>query len=247
MQYLRSIVFDVFLYGLILVLGIVFAPFALWSRDGAYFACRTYCRMVLWLLRTLCGLSTEIRGAVPAGSVIVASKHQSFLDILMLFNALPRAKFVMKRELRFVPIFGFYAMRLGSTPVARGKRSAAMKAMVEHVEADASEADQIVIYPQGTRVAPGAYLPYKVGAGVLYQRLGRVCVPAATNVGVFWGRRALLKRPGVAVLEFLPPMPAGLPIAQFMAELEAAVERESDRLMREAGFAPERSARAEGA
>ena len=151
--------------------------------------------------------------------MLVAAKHQSFLDIMILFEALPRPKFIMKKELRWAPFLGLYALRIGSTPVARGDRSKAMKAMVEHA-GRATEPRQLVIYPQGTRVAPGARPPFKVGAGVLYERLGEPCVPAATNAGVFWGRRSLYRRPGLAVVEFLPPIPPGLAVPEFMARLE---------------------------
>ncbi|HET9068963.1 MAG TPA: lysophospholipid acyltransferase family protein [Amaricoccus sp.] len=233
----RSLLFDAVLYLLMAIMGILGAPLALWSVDGAYAVCRAYCRAVLFCLRVICGLRVEVRGAVPAGEVLVASKHQSFLDILILFRALPRAKFIMKKELRWAPILGLYALRIGSTPVNRGDRSKAMKAMVEHA-GEASEPRQLVIYPQGTRVAPGAQLPYKVGAGVLYDRMGVVCVPAATNAGVFWGRRSPYRRPGLAVVEFLEPIAPGLPVAEFMPRLEATVEAASDRLMREAGFPP---------
>lgn len=238
MLMIRSLVFDVLMYVSMAVMGILFAPAAIWSQDGAYWACKVYCRWVLWLLRVICGLRTEIRGEVPEGNVIVCAKHQSFLDILLLMHALPRAKFVMKKELKWAPIFGFYAMRVGSTPVARGKKGQAMKEMVAHAEKSAEAASQLVIYPQGTRVLPGAKLPYKVGAGVLYERRGQPCVPAATNVGVFWARRSRLRRPGLGVLEFLAPIPAGLPIPEFMARMEAEVEARSDALMREAGFDP---------
>lgn len=113
-----------------------------------------------------------------------------------------------------------------------------MQDMVARAGTHTGPARQLVIYPQGTRVAPGATLPYKVGAGVLYNRLGKTCVPVATNVGVFWGRRSLSRRPGVAVIEFLDPIPPGLPISEFMARLEPTVEEASNRLMREAGFDP---------
>jgi 1-acyl-sn-glycerol-3-phosphate acyltransferase len=234
---LRSLVFDVLLYGLMGVMGILGAPLALSSVDGAYAVCRAYCRAVFACLRVVCGLKVEVRGQVPTGEVLVASKHQSFLDILIIFEALPRPKFIMKKELRWAPILGLYALRIGSTPVNRGDRSKAMKAMVEHA-GETREPRQLVIYPQGTRVAPGARLPYKVGAGVLYDRMGVPCVPAATNAGVFWGRRSWYRRPGVAVVEFLPPVAPGLPVAEFMPRLEATVEEASDRLMREAGFDP---------
>ncbi len=237
MPLLRSLIFDVAMYGLMLVVGILGAPFALWSVDGAHRVVKVYCAGVLWLLRVLCGLRVEVRGKVPEGDVIVTSKHQSFLDILILAHALPRPSFIMKKQLRWAPILGLYALRIGSTPVDRGKRSQAMKDMVAKVET-ATDPRQLVIYPQGTRVLPGARLPYKAGAGVLYDRLGKVCVPAATNVGVFWSRRSRYRHPGTAVLEFLEPIPPGLPISVFIRQIESVVEENSDRLMREAGFDP---------
>ncbi len=235
---LRSLLFDLAMYGLILVMGIAFAPMALWSVDGAYRAVKIYARSVIWLLEAICGLRVETRGPVPTGEVVVVAKHQSFLDILILVRALPRPKFVMKKELKWAPIFGLYAMRIGSTPVNRGAKSKAMKDMIAHVGTGGAEPRQLVIYPQGTRVLPGAWLPYKVGAGVLYDRLGDPCIPVATNVGVFWARRSPYRKPGLGVVEFLEPIPPGLPIPAFMARVEAIVEENSNRLMREAGFDP---------
>lgn len=237
MRLVRSIVFEVLVYLTMAVLGILGAPFALWSVNGAYAVCRLYARVMFFFLRHIVGIRVEVRGPVPAGEVLIAAKHQSFLDILMIFEALPRAKFIMKKELKWAPFIGLYALRIGSTPVARGERGKAMKAMVEHA-GRTTEPRQLVIYPQGTRVAPGARPAFKVGAGVLYERSGEPCVPAATNAGVFWGRRTLLKRPGLAVVEFLPEIPPGLTIPAFMARMENAVEDASDRLMREAGFEP---------
>ena len=245
MQLLRSAVFEILVYVVMAVMGILGAPFALWSVNGAYAVCRAYARVVFFLARTLCGLRVEIRGEVPTGEVLIAAKHQSFLDILMIFEAVPRPKFVMKKELKWTPFIGLYALRIGSTPVARGRKGQAMTQMVAHA-GRATEPRQLVIYPQGTRVAPGARPRFKVGAGVLYDRLGGVCIPAANNAGLFWGRRTLRKRPGLAVVEFLAPIEPGLAIPEFMARVENVVEEASDRLMREAGFdpgpRPERSA-----
>lgn len=236
MLLIRSILFDAIMYVSVIVVGIVFAPAALWSRDGAYSAIRFFCRWMFWLLRVLCGIRVEVRGVIPQGEVIVCSKHQSFLDIMIHAYHLPRVKFIMKNELKWAPVIGAYAMRIGSAPVRRGQKSAAMKAMVERVTADAADKGQLVIYPQGTRVLPGAELPYRIGAGVLYSRLGLDCVPAATNVGVLWARRSWYRRPGLAVVEYLPVIPAGLSIEEFMAKIEPIVEENSNRLMREAGF-----------
>lgn len=236
MLLIRSLIYEFLLYFLLAVMGLAFAPFAIYSRDGAYLAIKTYARVVLWLLEKICGLRCEVRGPVPTGDILIASKHQSFLDILIHTRALDRPKFIMKQELRWTPVLGLYAMRIGSTPVARGKKGKAVSEMVSGVKKGASDPGQLVIYPQGTRVAPGVSLPFKIGAGVLYQRSRKPCIPAATNAGVFWARKGVLKRPGVAVIEYLPEIPAGLPLKDFMTRMETQIETASDALMAEAGF-----------
>lgn len=237
MLLIRSLIFDFLMYATLLVQGILFAPLAIWSVDGAYWAMKTYCRTVFWYLKVVCGLRVEFRGEVPTGATIVCAKHMSFLDVMMLMEHLPRAKFIMKRELIFAPVVGLYALRIGAAAVARGKRGGAVKKMVTDVEqGHKKDLGQTVIYPQGTRVLPGATRPYKVGAAVLYERFGQDCTPAATNTGVFWARRSPYRKPGLAVMEFLPTIPAGLPMKDFMEELEAVVESNSNRLMAEAGF-----------
>ena len=229
-----SLLYVIQIYLAMLVLGLIFAPYALVSRAGAFRACKLYCRWVFWTARWMIGLRTEIRGPVPTGEVLIAAKHQSFLDIMMIFNAVPRGKFIMKRELLWTPIIGLYAKRLGCVPVDRGKRGAAIARMVEDVAREFAEPGQLIIYSQGTRVPPGEKRPYKAGTGVLYQELGEVCVPAATNVGLFWPRKGILRKPGLAVVEFLDPIPPGMPRDRFMAELEARVEARSDALLEDA-------------
>ena len=237
-QWLRSLVFVVQMYLAMGVLGIVFLPWALVSRRGARVACKSFCRWVRWTAAWMVGLRSEVRGTPPRGEVLIAAKHQSFLDIILIFGSIPAGKFIMKRELMWAPVIGQYALRIGCVPVDRGKRSAAIRQMSEDVARGAQEPGQLIIYAQGTRVAPGRKVPYKVGAGVLYDQLGQDCVPAATNVGVFWPRRGIYRKPGLAVVEFLPVIPAGLDKDSFMAQLEREVEDASDRLMREAGFDP---------
>ena len=224
MLLLRSLLFDFLMYSTMLVQGILFAPLAIWSVNGTYWVMKLYSRTIIWYLKVICGLRVEYRGKVPEGEVIVCAKHMSFLDILMLMDILPRAKYIMKRELVYAPVIGLYALRIGSAPVARSKKGGAVIKMVADLEkAREKDSGQTVIYPQGTRVLPGAIRPYRVGAGVLYERFGQDCVPAATNTGVFWARRSRYRKPGLAVMEFLPTIPAGLPLKDFLAELEDVV------------------------
>ncbi|QFT58960.1 2-acyl-glycerophospho-ethanolamine acyltransferase [Sulfitobacter sp. THAF37] len=236
LQWIRSLVYIVQVTVAMPVIGLAFAPWAMFSKRGAYTACKTYAAWCMWSARWLIGLRCEVRGTVPTGEVLIAAKHQSFLDIIMIFHALPRAKFIMKREILWTPVIGQYTKRMQMIAVDRGKRGKAIAKMLADVEAGKIEPGQIVIYSQGTRVPPGKRIPYKVGSAALYEQLQQPCVPAATNAGYFWPRRGLYRRPGVAVVEFLDPIPPGLSRADFMQRLEEVVERRSDALLEEAGW-----------
>lgn len=236
LRWILSLVFVVQMYLAMAVLALAFAPWALFSRNGAFAAAHAFCRWVRFSARILCGLRSEIRGTPPTGEVVVAAKHQSFFDIILIFSALPRGKFIMKRELMYAPFLGQYALRMGCVPVDRGKRGAAIAKMKADVAKGTAEPGQLIIYPQGTRVAPGVAKPYKVGTGLLYDQLGQPCVPVATNVGVFWPKRGILRKPGLAVVQFLPEIAPGLPVPAFMERLEREIESHSDMLLAEAGF-----------
>jgi 1-acyl-sn-glycerol-3-phosphate acyltransferase len=223
---------------MMVVIGLLWAPYAILSPEGARAGAKAYSRYVFWSARWMIGLRMEVRGEVPSGEVIIAAKHQSFLDIMMIFTALPTAKFIMKKEILWTPVIGLYARRLGCVPVSRGKRGAAITKMVRDVENGHALPGQLIIYSQGTRLAPGVKAPYKVGTAVLYNQLQQPCVPVATNAGVFWPRTGFLRKPGVAVIEFLPTIPVGQDKDTFMAGLEDVVETHSNALMREAGFDP---------
>ena len=234
MQLVRSLTFNASIYVMMLIYAVAFFIPALLSRDWARRACHAWCAYVIWAARVMLGLKAEVRGTPPEGEVMVAAKHQSFFDIIVIFHAIPRAKFIMKRELMYAPILGQYALRIGCVPVNRGKRGAAIAKMKEAVAKGSADPGQLVIYPQGTRVAPHAKKPYKVGTGALYQQLGQPCVPVATNIGYFWPKRGFLRRPGTAVVEFLEPIEPGLEVKAFMSRLEDAVETRSDALLQEA-------------
>ncbi len=233
---LRGALFLLTIYAGMAVVALLYLPRAVASRRGALAACHAWCRLVRWAARAIVGLDTEVRGAPPTGDVLIAAKHQSFLDIILIFGAVPRGRFIMKRELVWAPVLGQYALRIGCIPVDRGRRGQAIRRMLADVAAGRDEGGQLIIYPQGTRVPPGVAAPYKAGAAALYGELGQPCAPVACNVGLFWPRRGAALRPGRAVVEFLPLIPPGLPPAEVLARIEGAIEPASDRLMAEAGL-----------
>ena len=187
------------------------------------------------------GLRSEVRGEIPEGEVIIAAKHQSFFDVIMIVNAVQKPKFIMKHSLKYAPVLGWFALRIGCICVERGKRAQAIKSMMAEVKSGKAPAGQLIIYPQGTRIAPGVSAPYKIGTAVLYRETGQSCVPAATNVGVFWPKYGILRQPGMAVVEFLPAIKPGFDNEEFMHRLEEVIEQSSNALLKEAaadGFYP---------
>ncbi|WP_415183322.1 lysophospholipid acyltransferase family protein [Phaeovulum sp.] len=237
LQYIRSYLFIGQMYLALALIATLGLPVAfLGGRRGTLAVMHFFCNWVCWSAGWIIGLKTEVRGTPPDDNVLVAAKHQSFLDIIMIFAAVPRGKYIMKKELKWTPFLGWYAWLSGCIPVDRAKRAAAIKPMLRAVRKNKAKGGQLIIFSQGTRVAPGVKQPYKIGTAMLYNELAQDCVPVATNVGAFWPRRSMLRKPGLAVIEFLPRIPAGLPNKEFMARLERDIETASDRLLVEAGF-----------
>ncbi|SEL18756.1 lysophospholipid acyltransferase family protein [Pacificibacter marinus] len=235
-QWILSLFFIIQMYVAMAIIGLIFTPLAVFDRKHAFTAIHIFCHWVRFSAHMICGLKSEVRGTPPTGEVIIASKHQSFFDIILIVSAVPRPKFIMKKSLEKMPIVSFYAERCGCIGVDRGKGGMAVKKMVADVKAGNKHPGQLIIFPQGTRVAAGVKKEYKVGTGVLYTQVKQAVVPAATNVGVFWKRQGIYRGRGTAVVEFLPVIEAGLPLKEFMVTLENTVETASDRLMRDAGF-----------
>ncbi len=173
-QWLRSVLFIAQMYLAMPLFAIVFTPFALFSRPAAFAACHAYCRWVRWTARWMVGLRSEVRGTPPQGEALIAAKHHSFFDIILLFSALPRAKFIMKKELKWAPILGWYALRIGCVPVDRGKRGQAITAMMQAVQDGRQDPGQLIIYPEGTRTAPVRPRPIKWGLPCFTPSLGRI-------------------------------------------------------------------------
>jgi 1-acyl-sn-glycerol-3-phosphate acyltransferase len=232
----RSLLFNVLFYvttTLYVVLGspLLFAP-----RSWAMAALANHARFELWLLKTIVGTKLEVRGRdkLPNGACLVASKHQSAWETFALIPLFRDPALLMKRELFWIPFHGWFSRKFQMIPVDRDKGPAALRRMVREAKTRVADGREIIIFPEGTRRAPGAPPDYKTGIALLYESLGVACVPVALNSGVFWPRRSLIRRPGTIVVEFLDPIPPGLPKAEFLPRLAEAIEGASTRLLAEA-------------
>jgi 1-acyl-sn-glycerol-3-phosphate acyltransferase len=245
MTWLRAFVFNLAWIAASVAIGTAGLPLLLAPRRVVMAFGRFWAQAVLVLLGGIVGLRGEVRGCanLPAGPYLVAMKHQSMWDTLMLPVVFGDPAVVIKRELLLLPFYGWYAARAGSIFIDRKGGAAALRRMVAAGKAAAAEGRPIVIFPQGTRTAPGdASVPYQPGVAALYQGLGLPLVPVAVNSGFYWGRRSFVKRPGRAVISLLPPIPPGLPRREMMTELESRIERATAALECEAGAGDYRGA-----
>jgi 1-acyl-sn-glycerol-3-phosphate acyltransferase len=233
MTTLRSLVFVLWLYLSMAVFAVGLSPALLGPHAVAMGVVRAWARFVLFGLRWIAGVRVEARGLEhrPAGAALVAAKHQGMLDVVALLALLPDACFVLKKELMPLPFFGWFAWKTRMIAVDRSGHAKALKDMARQARARLGENRQIVIFPEGTRTPPGEPGDYKPGVAAIYRDLEGPCWPVATNSGVCWPAHGFRRIPGVVVFEFLPPIPAGLKRAEFMARLEADIEAASTRLL----------------
>jgi 1-acyl-sn-glycerol-3-phosphate acyltransferase len=188
-----------------------------------------------WLMRVVCGIRVELRGVdkIPPGALLVASKHQSMWETFALFPLFPDPAFILKRELQWIPFFGWYAWKARMIPVDRGKGSQALAALSVSAREELAQGRQIIIFPEGTRRAPGAEPSYKYGVVHLYAETGVTCLPIALNSGLFWPRRSFRRYPGTIVAEILDPVPPGLDKQVFADTLKQTIETATARLIAE--------------
>jgi len=244
--FLRSFVFNAAFFGWTAILGLLYLPLLLAPPPAMRAAGAAWARSVLALARALAGIRWEVRGAdrVPAGAAILAAKHQSAWDTLFFPAHFGHPALAAKRELRWIPFYGWYAWRAGMVWVDRAGRARALRDLVRGARRVLAEGRPLVVFPQGTRTRPGEAAPYQPGIAALYGATGVPVVPTALNSGLFWGRRAFLKRPGTIIVEFLEPMPAGLDRDAFLDELGRRIEAATRRLEAEGGGGGRPGARA---
>lgn len=231
----RSLLFNLVFYVTTILFVVLGSPLLFGPRRWAMAALAFHGRTELWLLKHIVGLDYELRGSekLPKGACLVASKHQSAWETFALIPFLRDPALLMKRELFWIPFHGWFSTKFGMIPVDRDKGAVALRRMVREAEKRAQAGREIVIFPEGTRRAPGAPPDYKTGVFLLYEALRLPCLPVALNSGLYWPRRSLTRRPGTVIVEFLDPIPPGLPRREFLPRLEAAIETATDRLLAE--------------
>ena len=234
MLFVRSLAYNAVFYLNLIVQMLFWTPFYfLAPRHMAWIVPKFWSNSSLWLLAKVAGTRSRIVGLenLPDGPFILAPKHQSFWDAIAFFPYLKDPLYILKRELLWIPFFGWYVMKMRMVPVNRGKRSIALKQVMARTREEMRSGRQLIIYPEGTRRAPGAEPSYKWGIVELYAELGMPVVPVAHQAGLFWPRRKFLRHPGTIDARFLKPIPAGLGKEEFLNRLMAETEAACDEML----------------
>jgi len=231
--FLRSLIYNVLFYVWLVALILIALPTFLLPRAALLVVVRFWARSSIWLLRVVCGTRVEYRGVerIPAGPLIVASKHQSMWETFALTQFFDQPLYILKRELMWIPFFGWYLRKAGMIGIDRASGGKSLLEMVRRARDAVKGGRQLIIFPEGTRTAVDAPPHYKNGVGLIYAGCNAPCIPVALNSGLFWPRRNFMRYPGTLVVEFLDPLPAGLPREEFNTRVGAAIEQASRRLI----------------
>lgn len=235
MLILRSLLFTAFF---ILFTGLSLAVMAIctfFPRPGLHQVVLVWSRTLCWVLRVFLGLRYEVRGRqyISSQPAIYAAKHQSAWDTFIYFMIFNNPSYVLKKELHRIPFWGMAADKYGAISVDRSGGASALKQLIADTKDRLQRGYNVIIFPEGTRSAPGSKLPYHPGIAAMYGASGIPVVPVAVNSGLFWGRRSVIKRSGIIIIEFLPPIKPGMKRRAFMQELETAIETATDALVAE--------------
>ena len=232
MTAIRSLLYVALFYLWTAVVAILATPLLLGPTNWVFKMFHMWGRGVVLLLG-ICGIQVEVRGRqhIPTGAALVAPKHQCMLDIFAQFTWLPQSVFVMKKELAWIPWFAWYAKKAGAIVIDREGQAKTIRQIIREGTELFKLGRQVVIYPEGTRKAPGAPPDYKPGIAALYRELNVPVYPVATNAGVHWPAHGFIRKPGLIVFEYLEPIPPGLKRAEFMRILEERIEAKSMELL----------------
>ena len=230
--YLRSALFAIWFLVISIIMNLASLPFLLLPRRATVWAANKWARLILFGLKHISGLGLEVRGRVPEGAVLIAAKHFSMWETIAVLAVLRDPAVVLKRELLWIPFYGWYCFKQGMIPIDRGSGATAIRRMSTAAKRALRARRPIIIFPEGTRKEPGAAPDYKPGVAALYSLLGVRCVPMAHNSALFWAG-AFLRKPGTIVIEFLEPIEPGKSRREFMSVLESRIETGSNRLLAE--------------
>jgi 1-acyl-sn-glycerol-3-phosphate acyltransferase len=205
---------------------------------------RFYTRRMLWAMRACAGIKVDLRGTerLPQGAFIIGAKHHSWGDGFVMFGNVDNLSFVTGDHLEKIPLLRGILQKLGAIVVDSCGGPEARRALSAQAAAAHAEGRRILIYPEGHLCAPGERFRYRTGIFHMYKDFGLPVVPVATNLSCFWNKQDFRKTPGTATVEFLEPIPTGLPRGEFMARLEAACETRTNELIAQATGQPVREA-----
>jgi 1-acyl-sn-glycerol-3-phosphate acyltransferase len=231
--FLRSLAYNVLFYLLLVFWLIVALPTYLMPPPAFMVVAKWWARSSVWLMRVVCRTRVDYRGLekIPEGPLIVASKHQSMWETFALMPFFDRPLFIYKRELAWIPLFGWYLVKSKMIGIDRAGGMRSLMEMARRAPAEVRRGRQLIIFPEGTRSAVGAPPSYKTGVGQIYVNSGVPCLPVALNSGLFWPRRSFLRYPGTLVVEFLDPLPPGLSRKEFIARISNSIEDATNRLV----------------
>jgi 1-acyl-sn-glycerol-3-phosphate acyltransferase len=231
--FLRSLLFNILFYPVFVFWAVIALPTLMMPRAALMKVASWWARSNILLMRVICNIKVEFRGVekIPKGPLVVAAKHQSMWETISLLRFFDAPFFVLKRELTWIPLFGLFVVKANMIAIDRGAGGRALRAIMRRAEEEVRHGRQFVIFPEGTRRPVGAPPHYKSGVSMIYADCGVPCLPVALNSGLFWPRRTFMRYPGTLVVEFLDPLPPGLPRGEFMARIETVIEEATGRLV----------------
>jgi 1-acyl-sn-glycerol-3-phosphate acyltransferase len=231
--FLRSLIYNVVFYVSLVVWMIAVSPSFLLPPAVFMSIAKAWGRHNIWLMRVICNTRVDYRGVekIPPGPLLVASKHQSMWETFALLQFFDSPLFIYKRELGWIPLFGWYLVKSRMIGVDRSGGMRSLMEMARRAPKEVRSGRQLIIFPEGTRTPVGAAPDYKTGVGQIYVNSGVPCIPVALNSGLFWPRRTFMRYPGTLVVEFQDPLPAGLTRMEFVERISTSIEHATNRLV----------------
>lgn len=232
--FLRSLIYNIVFYLNLTFWVLLGIPTYVMPRWGIMNIAKYWARTSIWLMWIICNTKVEYRGRdkIPEGPLLVAAKHQSAWETFALLQFFDQPLYILKRELLWLPLFGWYLVKSDMIGVKRGAGGRSLLEMTRRARDEVARGRQLIIFPEGTRRAVGAPPAYKTGVSQVYVDCGATCIPVALNSGLFWPRRTFMRYPGTLVVEFLDPIPPGLSRREFTVRIRAAIEEATDRLVK---------------